>query len=352
HAVTNQVVLIQMDNESYSDLGQERYDPQKAGSQPWRRDYHTRLLKKLADGGALLVVMDIFFGKTNDPAVAKALSDQMARQKNLVLMGKPAEVVSPRINGVQPGVDGVQPVWPADIFLEAARTNCGIAYLSADLDSIVREQWPFPSPNPSTPPQFYSLPWEAALLAGAKLDNIHPRERWLRYYQAGTWTRISYVHALREEPASGFHDKIVFIGNQPEFTAPDKPEIDKFCTPFSRWTGEAYGGVDINITAFLNLMNGDWLERLPLWAEGLVVIVAGILLGGGLCKLRPLPAVWTALAVAMVVALGSVSWSYFGNRWFPWMVIVAGQVPFALAWAIFMPAFHRVQETLTVATVI
>src|SRR6185437_3329908 len=97
---------------------------------------------------------------------------------------------------------------------------------------------------------------------------------------------------------------------------------------------------------------GDWLERPPLWAEAIVVILAGILLGGGLCRLRPLPAIWTALAVAVAVTLGSVSWSYFGNHWFPYLVIVIGQVPVALAWAIFMPAFHRVEETLTIATMI
>ncbi len=52
------------------------------------------------------------------------------------------------------------------------------------------------------------------------------------------------------------------------------------------------------------------------------------------------------------VTLGAVSWSYFGNRWFPWLVIVAGQAPVAFVWAVFMPAFHRVEETLTIATVV
>src|ERR1051325_10458626 len=65
-AVSNQVMLIQMDNQSYSDLVQERYDPQKQGSQPWDRSLHAQLLQRLAKGGASLVVMDIFFSKTND----------------------------------------------------------------------------------------------------------------------------------------------------------------------------------------------------------------------------------------------------------------------------------------------
>jgi len=344
-AVSNQVVLIQMDNQSYGDLQQERYDPNKPGSLPWNRNLHAQLLQKLADGGASLVVMDIFFGRQLDGAGDNALMAALRRQNKIVIMAKQAEVVNPK-------VDGVQPILPADVFLEAAHTNWGVAWLNADLDLIVRKQWPFPSPSPSTPAQSFSLPWEAALLAGAKLDNNEPRERWLRYYHAGTWTPISYRHALKEQPANWFRDKIVFIGNQPQYTTPDKLEDDKFQTPFTRWTGEACGGVDINITAFLNLMNGDWLERPPRWVEGVAVVILGILLGGGLCQLRPLPAISAAAIAAVAVTLVSVSWSYFGNRWFPWLVVVGGQVPCGLIWAIFMPAFHRVEETLTIATVV
>src|SRR5207244_1154568 len=109
-------------------------------------------------------------------------------------------------------------------------------------DLIVRKQWPFPSPGSSTPPQFYSLPWEAALVAGAKLDD-EPRERWLRYYHEGAWARISYGDALEKTPG-WFRDKIVFIGNQPQNIVPDKLEEDEFRTSFTRWTDEACGGVD------------------------------------------------------------------------------------------------------------
>jgi CHASE2 domain-containing sensor protein len=345
-AVTNQVVLIQMDNQAYKDTQQERFDPLKVDSLPWNRNLHARLLNHLADGGAALVVMDVFFIKTNDPATDKNLADALRRQK-VVIAGKLFRKDNPM---AFPKVDAMEPIYPADIFLSAAQSHCGIAMLDGDSDYIVRKQWPFPSPGSSVPPQFYSLPWEAALMAGAKLGD-EPRERWLRYYHEGAWSRISYGDAL-EKPAGWFRDKIVFIGNQPQSTAPDKLEDDKFRTPFTRWTGEAYGGVDINITAFFNLMNHDSLERPPAWAEAIVVVLAGILLGGGLCKLQPLPAMWTAVGVALAVMLGCVSWSYFGNDWFPWLVIVLGQVPFALGWAVFMPAFHRIEETMTIVTAI
>ena len=241
---------------------------------------------------------------------------------------------------------GVEPTLPDELFLNAAQTNWGVAWLDADVDHIVRKHWPFPSPGP-----YHSLPWTAALLAGANLNEDEPRERWLRYYQEGAWTRISYRLALKE-PAGSFSNKIVFIGSQPHTTDPDDPELDKFQTSFTRWTGMSYGGVDVNITEFLNLMNHEWLERSPLWAEAIVLVITGILLGGGLCRLRPLPALSVTGIVAVVVTLGCVSWSYFENRWFPWLVIVGGQLPCALLWAIFMPAFYRVHDTITAATLV
>ena len=57
-AVTNQVVLVQMDNESYDYFHQERYNPGRTNAwQPWDRKLHAQLLDKLADGGASLVVV-------------------------------------------------------------------------------------------------------------------------------------------------------------------------------------------------------------------------------------------------------------------------------------------------------
>src|SRR5260370_12280611 len=49
--------------------------------------------------------------------------------------------------------------------------------------------------------------------------------------------------------------------------------------------------------------------------------------------MRLLTAGALAAGVALVIALGAVSWSYFSNYWFPWLVIACGQAPCALVWA-------------------
>jgi CHASE2 domain-containing sensor protein len=327
HAVTNRVTLILMDNEAYDQFHQPR-------GQPWDRGLHAQLLHRLADDGCAMVVFDSFFRQTNDPAKDDALVRAMQRQRRIVLMAEHAQVTLPTLAGAQP-------ILPTEPFLSAAGTNWGVAWLDPDLDSIVRRHWPFPSPGP-----YPSLPWTAARLAGAQLSE-NPQERWLRYYgRDGAWATLSYRFAL-DRPTNYFRGQIVFIGTAPKTSVPDG-ETDKFRTPYSRWTGESTGGVEIQLTSFLNLMNGEWLRRPAWWLEVLVLVTSGLLLGGGLCRVRLPLACAIAAGVALVVTFGAISWSYFTNYWFPWLVIVGGQVPCALGWAL-ATGIHRALEKKTVS---
>ena len=313
---TNEVMVILMDNAAFSQLHQVR-------NQPWDRRLHTQLLNRLADDGCAMVVMDCLFDELRDPATDNALADAMRRQRHIVLMAEQAEVNDPNLTAAQP-------VLPAPLFLNAAGTNWGVAWLDPDLDSIVRRQWPFPSPGP-----YPSLPWTAARLADAKLDSTPPK-RWLRYYgQPGPWSHMSYSYALNQ-PKNYFHDRVVFIGNEPNTSMPNG-ELDKFSTPYTRWTGEASGGVQILITAFLNLVNGDSLERPSAAVELPILIIIGVLLGAGLCWLRPWPATAVAIAAFLAVALAGILIGHFTSFWFPWLVIAGGQVPCALICAHVLP---------------
>ena len=184
----------------------------------------------------------------------------------------------------------------------------------------------------------------AARLEGARLSES-PHEQWLRYYgRDGAWTRMSYRFALTQ-PTNYFRNQIVFIGTQPKTSTLDG-ETDKFCTPYTRWTGETTGGAEIMMTSFLNLVNDDWLRRAGRWMEALILVFTGTLLGGGLCRMRPLAACACAAVVAVAVMLGAVSCSYFTNYWFPWLVIAGGQVPCALAWALVVQKARRSSESL------
>ena len=315
-AVTNQVTLILMDNAAFDQFHQTR-------GQPWDRALHAQLLNKLADDGCALVAMDSFFRSTNNLEADTALAAAMSRQKNLVLMAEQSSVT-------HPGFDGAQPVLPAELFLRAAQTNWGVAWLNPDLDGSVRRHWPFPSPS-----AYPSLPWTAARLVGAKSSD-QPQARWLRYYGPnGGWTRMSYQFALAQ-PKNYFRNQIVFIGTQPKTLLADG-EPDEFRTPDTRWTGEASGGVEILLAEFLNLLNDESLQRPSAWIEFSLLTLAGIFLGGGLWRLRGRFALVVAAGIFLAVAVAGICLSYYSNFWFPWLIIAGGQLPCAVAW---MLAIH------------
>jgi len=323
--VTNNVSFIMMDNEAYDHFHQTR-------GVVWDRSLHTQLLNKLADDDCALVVMDCFFSKPRDHAQDEALANAMRRHRHIVLMAEQSQVTDPTLVGMQP-------LLPAEPFLTAAGANWGVAWLDPDQDSIVRRHWPFPSPGP-----YPSLSESAARLQGVRLSES-PHERWLRYYaRDGAWTRMSYRFALTQR-TNFFHNQIVFVGTQPQSSILDG-EPDEFCTPYTRWTGEATGGAEIMLTCFLNLVNNDWLRRAGPWQEALILVFTGALIGGGLCRMRPPSAIACASLVAVTVMLAAVSCSYLSNYWFPWLVIAGGQVPCALACALVIQKASRKSELL------
>lgn len=328
HAVTNRVVLIQLDNEAYDYFHQTR-------GQPWDRALHAQLLNRLADDGCAVAVFDSFFRAPRDPVSDAALADALQRQHAVVLMAEQSRLTHPSLTGVHP-------ILPGELFLNAA-TNWGVAWVAPDLDSVVRRHWPFPSPA-----LYPSLPETVAKLMGATTED-QPRERWLRYYgQTAVWTELSYRFAL-SQPKGFFRDAIVFIGNHPKTPMPDD-EADEFSSPYTRWTGESIGGVDILITSTLNLLNGDWLERLPDAMEFLILAIIGGVLGWKLCQLHLLPAMGITVTVMLGGTVIAICSSYFLDRWFPWLVIVGGQAPCALAWTFVTRVRAATEWTRTLAT--
>jgi CHASE2 domain-containing sensor protein len=335
-APTNQVVVVLMDNEAHAQLGQERGH--------WDRNRHAQLLNKLADDGCRLVVLDIFFGEPREPSGDQALAEALRRLRRVALMAKILDAALRHEEAATPSFESVRPQLPCEPFLSAAGTNWGIALLDPDLDSIVRRHWPFGVPAESFP----SLPWTAARLEGAGVSEI-PQKRWLRYYYgldvSVPWTSLPY-HVALTQGTNYFRDKIVFIGSKPETSVPGNQE-DKFRTPYTRWTGEAVGGVEINATAFLNLINGEWLQRPAGWLEALGLCAAGALFSAGLARFGRLAACGLAAGGALAFTLAAVSFSYYTNYWFPWLVVVGGQVPCALAWALLAPQRHVETEEAT-----
>ena len=311
HPVTNNVVLVLMDNAAFDQFQQNR-------NQPWDRALHARLLDRLADDDCFLVAFDSFFHRVGDPETDDRFAAALHRPRRVVLMAEPVEINHPNMYGVTPSL-------PNEKFLSAAGNHWGVAWLAPDLDGVVRRHWPRVSPGP-----FPSLPWTMAVMAGARLDP-QPRERWLRYYaEENPWPTMSYGFAL-SEPTNYFRNKIVFVATQPATSLPNG-EPDKFSTPYTRWSGEATGGAEILLTAALNLMNGDWLERPPEILEMLALCLSGVALGAGLWCLRLNLMLLTAIGIILLATLGGILLGHYTHYWFPWSIVAAAQLPVVLVW--------------------
>jgi CHASE2 domain-containing sensor protein len=330
---TNQLALILMDNDSYHSLGQTR-------GRPWDRRLHAALLNRLADDGCRMVVFDLWFDKLGDSSVDGSLADALRRQRTVVLMAKAGGLQLRYATGQVPDADTARPYLPNEKFLSAADNHWGVAALEPDFDTVVRRHWPF---SGEAPKNLHSLPWAAAQLVGAEVTP-GPQEGWIRYYSRnGAWDRLSYRLALTQ--TNYFRDKIVFIGTQPENPVADGrvgDTEDKFNTPYTRWTREGVGGVEILATEFLNLVNGDWLRRPARTIELGGILVVGLLMGSLLCLVRPSMALGLSVGTAVLVLLFAVALAQATNFWFPWLVIGGGQVPCALVWAISSRGISRV----------
>jgi adenylate cyclase len=81
-------------------------------------------------------------------------------------------------------------------------------------------------------------------------------------------------------------------------------------------------------------LRGDWLTRTSSKTEYGLLIFAGIVFGFGLSLFRPLPAVFLAAVGGLAVAGAAQMLFNYDRIWFPWMIIVAAQIPIALLWSV------------------
>lgn len=331
-----EAVVVYMDDDSHRELEQP-YD------RPWDRALHAQLLERLTADGARAVVFDIIFSGPNpdhpdgDERFARAI-----QSNGKVVLGAEYGCTADNLPTLY------APYYP---FAEAAQA-LGFVQPGPDEDFMVRRHLHVPlEPDADS---YSSFTWEAACLAGAPVCQnpaMRAAPHWINYYgPPGTIPDVSFSKAIDTNaiPPGAFSNKTVFIGCKltTEFSGKHK---DEYYTPYSRNT--LVPAVEVQATQFLNLIRGDWLTRLSGQAELLTVLLAGILLGFGLVLFRPLTAAGLAAVVAALITL-TVCFIFQHDRiWFPWLILVAVQIPVALLWSIIYNSIHlHVQSKLYQAT--
>lgn len=323
-----------------------------------------RLLDRLAEEGAKMVVYDLIFDRpSEDPAVDREFAAAMRRFRGVDETGTaiPGAVQRKVFLGCardtsrKTGYAMETLVVPNEVLLEAA-DDFGLVTFDEDAFMIRR----LTTGTPDEP----SLAWKAAQAAGAELDeNTRMDPRWFNFAgpPPGTDTRdlavpIGSVDAgtvmAGQSQAGFFRGKIVLIGGQPGIVG-QQLGADLFETPFHRFpvTGKIplMSGVEVQANALANLLNHNWLTRAPGRWDHLLVIAAGFFLGGLLSLCRPVRAILAACVLIGAFASAGLLTVHYREMWFPWTVPAFLQVPVALVWAIasnlYVERYFRIKLT-------
>jgi adenylate cyclase len=311
-AVTN-VAIVYLDEASHRDLNQ----PMTA---PWDRSLHAKLIEQQTAQGAKAIVFDILFtDPSSNPAADDELASAIKKSGRVILAG----------NYQQPDTtQGAKGRWeelPYEPFRNAA-AGWGNANFPVHPDYGIREFFPTLH-DISGQKTVLWLPGAVARFAGVPdqaLRSEGTESRWLNYYgPPRTIPADSFFRALQPDgvPPGFFKDKIVFVGAQlsADFSGKGK---DEFLTPYAYWGKGFAPGVEIHATAALNLLRGDWLNRLPPTLELSVVLLFALLAGYGLIHARPLAAVLITLAGIALVAAAALWLVWHWNYWFAWLILV------------------------------
>ena len=322
------------------------------------------LLDKLGEAGARAVLYDVIFDrKLSDPKVDADFAAALRRFRGGDENGKPVPDRAPRTVLLacgrklidQAGVIGEQLIVPTDQLLSAA-DDLGVVPIVHDDSYTVRE---LPAGTTDEP----SITWKMALSQGAKLEDAHRLEpRWINY--AGPpphpedpdsipTIRACTARNVMDGAEPGlFRDKVVIIGGKPGIVGA-AAGVDLFATPFHRLdrrgTLPLMSGVEIQANILSNLLRGNWLTRSSHTFDLALVIIAGLLSGIGLTRVRPLRGLAAALASAVILTLTGVLTVHYGSAWFPWCVVAFLQIPVALVWGMashfYVEHFFRLKLT-------
>lgn len=313
----DEVVMLYLDEQSYGDL---RQDPAH-----FDRGLHAGLIRRLTQEGARLIVFDILF---IDPARPLTPADQelanaMRDSGRVVLAAQYFED-----NPLQNRGSNVRP--PIDLFRNAA-AGWGIGRVDRDSDFSARRLLSGTETLPS-------LGWKVAEIAQAGAARSPDRRlepRWLNYYSKSPFAGVSYSALLNGKPLPpGFSvkDKIVFIGSG-EVVGFTGQEKEQFRSPWTWVDGHFPLAVELHAVTYCNLARGDWMTRLPLAWQFLLLVLHGAAAGYALSVLRPLAATAAAFLIAGGITLASVMLSTFAHVWWSWLIVVAVQLPVALLWS-------------------
>ncbi len=309
------VVLVYMDEQSHHELEQP-YD------RTWDRRLHAELLNKITEQGARLVFYDIIFEMVSSkPESDAALADAIKKNGSVVLAGS--------LTQRRESLSSQEIIIPPEASFRRVTRAWGVLQIHAVNPRLIL----------TGTPDFESATWKAAAILDPSInERIDDRlsERWINYLgPPDSFPSISFHKAYLDDPESRdlFKDKIVFIGSRyiTGFTGTAK---DTFFTPYSLLGFPPANGIEIHANSVINLLEGNWLNRLNRGSEFAIITVYGILVSLLLVLLTPRVGIIVTLFLGVTVAISSILLSWQTFTFYSWLVPAGVQTMTAYVWAV------------------
>lgn len=338
----------------------------------FQRTNYAALLHRLAGVSPRLVCFDLVFLEKH-PELDQNFAQALREMGRVVIGGSvgrrfttdsglmPTEAAALREAGVRVGRIRYPPGAPYDTGIP-----WGLTDLRIDADDTVRALDTWNGHLDAGHSDNRTLAWRAAVVAGAPLaetDLIRPR--WIRYYRPtetesiGARTRfekVPFVQALGCDDATFrrmFEDRYVFVGIERGLHPAGNSIADTFVHP---WTGRRFSGVELQATATMNLIRGDWLGYVPVPGQLLTVLawgaLASLLLTWNRSPSMQIAVAGLAIAVAVVSVLAQIRPESLGlerGLWWPWMIVVGLQAPVALTTSAWIPSWRETRRMVFIS---
>lgn len=356
--ITN-AVIVYMDAPSNGRLNQ-------MPGVPYHRALHVQLLRKLREAGAAAVVFDVVLkGPWHAITDIRVKDEQLrlARQENpdLDLPNIPPEQVDEQLvkavqdhgnvvlaaeieikSGVATAtnvvLDNIDFAGPFEALADSAAVGVINIFKDPGLIEAVRRHYHNPG--------YTSLASAVARAMGRPVESSP--SRWINFYGPPLkipW--ISYHRVLQVDGPSTnlFAGKIVFVGKS-RVTTFEGQSPDELPTPYNLQKYGKTSGVEIQATACLNYLRGDWLTELSDIRHLVLFVASGVFFGVLFAFVRP----WIAVVLAVVgflgVAFAGIQTVWQTHTWFSWMIIGAVQIPTALGWALLINTRRLYRQNL------
>ena len=297
-----ELLLVGIDEASFQEVGLPW---------PWPRSLHARLVKRLSEAGARLIVFDILFADPSDPRNDGEFAEAIRAAGN-VLLAETYEETNDR------KFTRTIKVRPISAFAEAAR-GTALAMIAPDRDGVVRH-FDFMLRGEKT--------LASAAAAFAKGVEFPPQTSGLIRFAgpARTVDTLSYYQIIDEDfppPVERIRDRIVLVGRILTASASPLGQADFFPTPFYSGTGGT-SGIEIHANIIHNLLTGRWVNELPFSALVIAHCVVFFILALLFVHVSPL-----AGSAALLISCGSLfglscALFLFSDLWAPPVLSIGG----------------------------